>query len=158
DRKAAAAGQADGNRRVEMTSGNMADRIRHRQHSQTESQGDAEQADANLRKAGRDHRAAAAAEGQPKSAYHLGSKRFPVHGKPPLRVPPRRYVESRCYYKAGDDLSAHHLYTLCHAIVASMHVGSRIRTPGPAPRAARTTSPATLRQTGPGGRSAWPWS
>src|SRR3546814_18237395 len=50
----------------------MADRIDHGHDGQTERQSDAEEADPEVGKARRDHRAAAAAENQPEGADELG--------------------------------------------------------------------------------------
>ena len=72
-RKAAAGGKADGHGRIEMAAGDMADRIGHGDDAQPERQRHADQADADLRKAGGDHRAAASRKCEPKRADRFGS-------------------------------------------------------------------------------------
>ena len=67
-RKPAARRQPESDRRVDMAAGDMADRISHREEGETERKGYAEQADANMREAGRNNGAAAATKSQPKSA------------------------------------------------------------------------------------------
>src|SRR4029453_19504240 len=73
---------------------------------QAESQGYAEQPDSHLGERCRDHGASTATEGQPERANRLGRKTLSVHGNPPLRAPPRRYIEAECYYKVRTDFSA----------------------------------------------------
>ncbi|CAD5301347.1 hypothetical protein BOSE62_70081 [Bosea sp. 62] len=70
-REAPAGGEADRDGRVEMTAGDMADRIGHGDDGQTERERYTKQPDADLRKARRDHGAAAAGEGQPEGTDHL---------------------------------------------------------------------------------------
>src|SRR3546814_13736044 len=55
-----------------MAAGNMTDRIDHGHHRQAKGQRNAEEADPQIGKARRDHRAAAAAENQPEGADELG--------------------------------------------------------------------------------------
>src|SRR5215475_6857949 len=97
--------QAHGDSWIEMTAGNMADRVGHGQNGQAKRKGHAEQPDPHLGKGGRDDRAATATEGQPERAYRLGRKTLSVHGNPPLRAPPRRYIERQYYYKVSTGLS-----------------------------------------------------
>ena len=52
----------DGDGRVEMAAGDMADGIGHRHHGQPEGERHAEKADADLGKTGGNHRAAASSE------------------------------------------------------------------------------------------------
>lgn len=73
---AAAGKQADRDRRVEMTAGNMADRIGHGHNGQTKRQRNADKTDADLGEFRRQHGAAAAAENQPKCADELGREFF----------------------------------------------------------------------------------
>lgn len=71
-----------------MPAGNSADRICHGQNSETECEGDPEQADANLRKCGGKHRTTATAENKPtrpekfctKLLEHEILSRNPLHG------------------------------------------------------------------------------
>src|SRR5689334_2600982 len=71
-RKAPASGEADSDRRVEMASRDMADGVSHCEHSQAEGERDTKQADADLREARCDDRAATTREGKPKGADGLG--------------------------------------------------------------------------------------
>jgi hypothetical protein len=54
-----------------MTTGDVADRVGHREHGEPERERHAEQADADVREGGRQHRAAAAAEDEPERADEL---------------------------------------------------------------------------------------
>src|SRR6478672_4328165 len=63
--KATSCPQADGNSGVEMTARDRAERIRTRQHRETESQRHPEQSDADGGKGGREDRAAATPENEP---------------------------------------------------------------------------------------------
>ena len=64
--------RAERDRRVEVTTRHMTDRVGHRHDGETESKRDAEQADAHIRKGRSNDRAAAAAENQPECAEELG--------------------------------------------------------------------------------------
>ena len=65
--------EPDRDRRIEVAARDVADGIGHREHGQAEGEGDPEEADAERRKGGGQHRAAAAAEGKPEGAEELGS-------------------------------------------------------------------------------------
>ena len=79
-RKAAAGGKTDGDGGIEMTAGNVADGIGHRDDAQPERQRHPDQSDTDLREAGGDHRAAASCKGQPERPDRLGGIFFCVHG------------------------------------------------------------------------------
>src|SRR3954449_10410 len=69
--------------RVEMTARDVADRIGHRQHGQTEGEGYSEKADPKIRECRREHRRAAASESQPERAKEFSGnapRHVRVHG------------------------------------------------------------------------------
>ena len=66
--------QTDGHRGIEVAAGDVADGIGHGQHRQAEGQRHAREPDAQFRKAGGEHRAAAATEHQPERAEELGAE------------------------------------------------------------------------------------
>jgi len=68
--------QSDRDRGIQVTPGNMADRVRHREHGQPEREGDAEEPNSHIRKRGRQHGAAASSKNQPKCADQLGCTTF----------------------------------------------------------------------------------
>ena len=72
--EAAADGEAERDRRVEVAAGDRADGVGHGEHGQAEGERDAGEADAELGEAGGEHGAAAAAEHEPEGAECLGSK------------------------------------------------------------------------------------
>ena len=72
---------AYGNRRIEVTAGNVADGIGHREHGQAEGERDANPADADIRKAGCENGTAAAAEYEPESSKGFSDQFvFHAHG------------------------------------------------------------------------------
>src|SRR3546814_1905940 len=89
--EASARPQANGDRRIEMAAGNMTDRIDHGHHRQAKGQRNAEEADPQIGKARRDHRAAAAAENQPEGADELG-QRSDEHTSEPQSLMRRSYA------------------------------------------------------------------
>src|SRR5437868_3929229 len=69
-----------------MSSGNMADRVGHRQHGQSKRERDTEKADAEIGKTCRQDRGATAAQDQPQRAKELGDnapQHVAVHRCPP---------------------------------------------------------------------------
>src|SRR5690606_34238133 len=81
---------AYGDRGIEMTARNMADRIGHGHDRQTESKRDSEQSDTDIGKCGGEDRAAAAAENEPERADELGQTLLDIRhdDPPPRRRPP----------------------------------------------------------------------
>ncbi|MGY3456264.1 hypothetical protein ACVWW5_001714 [Bradyrhizobium sp. LM3.4] len=82
-RKTPAGSKTDRDSRVEMAAGDVADRIGHGDHAQPECEGNTDQTDTNLRKAGCDHRAPATCECEPKGADSLGRVFFHIHVSSP---------------------------------------------------------------------------
>ena len=83
---AAADDEADGDGRVQVAAGDVADGVGHGQHGEAEGERDADEADAEVRgpprqEARREHGAAAAAEDEPERADELGDE-FVFHGGP----------------------------------------------------------------------------
>ena len=82
-RMSATGPQAQGDRRIQVTARDVADRVSHRKHGQAERQRYAGQADPDvdpvLQEDASEHGAAAAAEYEPESADELG-REFPGHG------------------------------------------------------------------------------
>ena len=77
--------QADGDGRIQMTAGNVADGISHGQDGEAERQGYAQQADTHVWKCGRQNGAAAAPEYKPECADELGDGSLTQrHGQPPF--------------------------------------------------------------------------
>ncbi len=70
-REPAAGPEPDRDRRIEVAARDVPDGVGHRQHGQAEGQRDAEEADAQLGKRRRQHRAAAPAEDQPERPDEL---------------------------------------------------------------------------------------
>jgi len=79
ERMPATGPEADRHRRIEMTAGNVADRVGHRQHGQAERERYAGEADADLRKGRRQHGTAATTEHEPERADEFGCE-FLRHG------------------------------------------------------------------------------
>ncbi len=73
-REAPAGPEPDRHRRVEVTARDRAERVGAGQHRQAERERHADEADAEFRERGRQHRAAAAAEHQPERAEQLGGE------------------------------------------------------------------------------------
>src|SRR5262245_61981122 len=78
--EAAARGQAEGYRRIDMASRNVADRIGHGQEREAEGQRNTEKADADLWKARGDDRASTTPERQPESTDRLANIGSVIHG------------------------------------------------------------------------------
>ncbi|MCY1518750.1 hypothetical protein D9M68_534750 [compost metagenome] len=75
-RKLAGDHQPNRNGRIEVSAGDAADRIGHGEYGETKSKRNAEQADADLRKGSRQHRAAATAENEPECTQKFRRKPF----------------------------------------------------------------------------------
>src|SRR5258708_32386715 len=73
-RMASAEDEPEGHRGVQMTAGHVADGICHRDDGQAKGQGDAHEANANVRERGCQHGASATPENQPKSSNELCCK------------------------------------------------------------------------------------
>lgn len=69
--EAAAGPEADGDRRVQVAAGNVADGVGHGHHGEAESKGHSEKTDPHVREGRREHGAAAPAEHKPKRTEKL---------------------------------------------------------------------------------------
>jgi hypothetical protein len=81
--EAASGPEPDGNGAIEMPAGDVADRIGHGQHSQSECKADPQEPDAQRREARGEDRTAATSECQPEGAKEFGPKTSPhIHVSP----------------------------------------------------------------------------
>src|SRR4029077_3970746 len=79
--EAASGPEPNGNGTIEMPAGDVADRISHAQHGQSESQTDSQESDAERWEVRGEHCTAATRECQPEGAKELGPKTSPhIHG------------------------------------------------------------------------------
>jgi hypothetical protein len=95
--KAPTRSEAHRHRWVQVAPGNVADGERHRDHAQAESEGNSEQADADMRESSCHHRGAAAREGEPECPQGLGE----VLAYRLNRLNHGRTPRSRCYGQAA---------------------------------------------------------
>lgn len=77
-RETVARPQANGNRGIKMTSRDMADRIGRREHREAEGKRDARKPDADVRKRGGNHRAAASSQHKPGGSMHSADSRLNI--------------------------------------------------------------------------------
>lgn len=98
--KASARGEPHGHGGIEMAAGDVADGIGHGDDGKTESECDAEQADADLRKSSGEHGAAASCEGEPEGADCLGGIFARLHPRSPNNGAGRVDGESRDYVRS----------------------------------------------------------
>src|SRR5829696_6502117 len=79
----------------------MAYRIGHSEHRQAEGQRHAEESDAHLREACRDHCAAAACEGEPEGSDGLGKALTKVHAAPRMKAVVSAASDAACVVHAS---------------------------------------------------------